>query len=266
MWGQRCPAFRWELAILSMVLWPIWLLYELMYGDPAAKVIARLDETTKNIIQLTPDEVLLEAVRKATQNSAHELEEADRESHKSKGKGKDKEKHDKTLKDKDKDKTLEVPVHDYVFAFFNAWLYSGSDNQWAGSLKLIHEEIDKHYGPDYAHAKRRAQLIMLAGQTTVAAIVFLASTWILVMTEAVDSEDDDLTDESLSTLGSNGRLLGGGILAILSLFSVGSSTFSYVTTPATSAQRLAKDASKPSFKDKLGYGHHSHTVQTVDDA
>jgi len=159
-----------------------------------------------------------------------------------------------------------VPVHDYVFAFFNAWLYSGSDNQWAGSLKVIHEEIDKHYGPDYAHAERKAQLIMLACKTTVAAIVFLASMWIVVMTVAVDSEDDDPSDESLSTLDSNGRLLGGGILAILSLLSAGSSAFSYVTTPSTSAEKLAKDASKPSFKDKLGYRLATTTPFSVHDA
>ena len=172
MWEQRCPAFRWELTLLNMMLWSIMLLHECMSGG-AAKEIARPDET--------PDEVLLETVRNAIQNSARALKEARYQKYKGKGEDND--------KDNDKDKALEVPVHDYVFAFFNAWLYSGSDNQWAGSLKVIHEEIDKHYGPDYAHAKRKAQLIMLAGQTTVAAIVFLVSMWIVVMTEAVDSED-----------------------------------------------------------------------------
>ena len=250
MWGSRCLAFRWEWTLFRMVLRPISLFVKQISGGPDAKKIT--DQTSEES-PVPPEEVLLEAVRNATQNSARKLREADNKKHNSKGKGKDKDKNKDKGKDNDNDKALKVPVHDYVFAFFNAWLYSGSDNQWAGSLKVIHEEIDKHYGPDYAHAKRKAQLIMLAGQTTVAAIVFLASMWILVMTEAIDSEDDDLTDESLSTFGSNGRFLGGGILAILSLVSAGSSTFSYVTTPATSAQKLAKDASKPSFKDKLGY-------------
>eukprot|EP01042_Synura_sphagnicola_P007386 gene7386-9467_t len=50
---------------------------------------------------------------------------------------------------------------DYHFVFFNAWLYCGSDNLWAGLVKALHEAIEQRYGPKYAYAKYRAKLFLI---------------------------------------------------------------------------------------------------------
>ena len=42
-----------------------------------------------------------------------------------------------------------TPSHDYHYIWWNAWLYSGSDNLWAGLIKALHEAVEERYGAPY---------------------------------------------------------------------------------------------------------------------
>jgi len=63
MWKQRCPSFKWEMALLKMALYPFKLLVESIQGGAADKPIHGD----------TPDETLLEMVRKAERDSTRRL-------------------------------------------------------------------------------------------------------------------------------------------------------------------------------------------------
>lgn len=42
------------------------------------------------------------------------------------------------------------PKHEYHFVEFNAWVYSGSENLWAGMITTLYDEIEKFVGPQRA--------------------------------------------------------------------------------------------------------------------
>jgi hypothetical protein len=48
--------------------------------------------------------------------------------------------------------------YDYEFVWFNAWLYSGSDNIWAGLIQRLYDVVEEHYGTSYHFARQRAHL------------------------------------------------------------------------------------------------------------
>jgi hypothetical protein len=35
---------------------------------------------------------------------------------------------------------------EYIYTWFNAWLFSGSDNLWAGLIMNLHQEAENHFG------------------------------------------------------------------------------------------------------------------------
>ena len=58
--------------------------------------------------------------------------------------------------DDDDDQTGEARPcsYDYHFIWWNAWLYSGSDNLWAGLIKALHEAVEERYGAPYVRRCR----------------------------------------------------------------------------------------------------------------
>ena len=46
------------------------------------------------------------------------------------------------------------PSCDYHYIWWNAWLYSGSDNLWAGLIKALHEAVEERYGAPYVRRCR----------------------------------------------------------------------------------------------------------------
>ena len=81
----------------------------------------------------------------------------------------------------------------------NAWLYSASENQWAGSLKMILEEVSAHYGPVHAR-EAAAQLIKLLIKNAIAAVCFLVAMWFVVTGRAglvnLEDEYEDTGDQT----------------------------------------------------------------------
>eukprot|EP00964_Phaeocystis_antarctica_P082729 scaffold51947_cov63-Phaeocystis_antarctica.AAC.2 len=47
---------------------------------------------------------------------------------------------------------------DYHYVWWNAWLYSGSDNLWAGLIKALHEAIEQRYGAPYVCRSKSHEL------------------------------------------------------------------------------------------------------------
>ena len=45
----------------------------------------------------------------------------------------------------------QVPTtfHEYHYIWWNAWLYAGSDNLWAGLIQALHEAVEEKYGAPY---------------------------------------------------------------------------------------------------------------------
>lgn len=62
------------------------------------------------------------------------------------------------LPDQATDKSSGKEVYDYEFVWWNAWLYSGSDNLWAGLIQALYEAVESRYGPDYCNAQQKANV------------------------------------------------------------------------------------------------------------
>ena len=48
----------------------------------------------------------------------------------------------------------QITSRDYHYIWWNAWLYSGSDNLWAGLIKALHEAVEERYGAPYVRRCR----------------------------------------------------------------------------------------------------------------
>ena len=55
----------------------------------------------------------------------------------------------KERRSKERDQKDKPTTIDYHYIWWNAWLYSGSDNLWAGLIKALHEAIEQRYGAPY---------------------------------------------------------------------------------------------------------------------
>ena len=93
-------------------------------------------------------------------------------------------------------------VVDYEFVWFNAWLYSGNDNLWAGLIRSLYSSVEEHFGSSYVHAKQRAELligafkILSAGATLVLSLSYFRDN---SMTMSYDELDPDNVDDVKSS-------------------------------------------------------------------
>ena len=53
----------------------------------------------------------------------------------------------------------------FFFIEFNAWIYSGSENLWAGMITRLYDRIEEHYGNNQVQAFRRKKAIEQIGKT-----------------------------------------------------------------------------------------------------
>eukprot|EP01042_Synura_sphagnicola_P001414 gene1414-1610_t len=134
---------------------------------------------------------------------------------------------------------------DFHFIFFNAWLYCGSDDLWAGLVKALHEAVEERYGPSYAFAKYRAKLVLIL-------IALLVSVGLMVGSVAFYIRINDDFQELSSTgliLHTVGVILG----TALSLVTGASAVYSYLVTPSSSSEEIEMICSKAEVKKKLGF-------------
>ena len=74
----------------------------------------------------------------------------------------------------------DAPSSDFVlhqFVWFNAWLYSGSDNIWAGLVVKLHEAVEMHFGPSYSLTEFRAKLIKYVLELFLLGLVVAGIVW-----------------------------------------------------------------------------------------
>eukprot|EP01042_Synura_sphagnicola_P000504 gene504-537_t len=140
----------------------------------------------------------------------------------------------------------EINKHDYYFVFFNAWLYCGSDNLWAGLVKALRKAVEQRYGPSYAFAKYRAMLVLLV-------IGLLVSVGLLVGCVAfyirMNDEFQELPPKTTLIVHTVGLALG----SLLSLATGASAVYNYIMTPLSSSEEIEMTCSKTEVKKKLGF-------------
>ena len=133
----------------------------------------------------------------------------------------------------------------YHFVFFNAWLYCGSDNLWAGLVKALHEAIEQRYGPSYAYAKYRAKLFLII-------IALLVSIGFMVGSVAFYVR---INDEFQNFSSSNVIIHTAGLIvgSLLSLVSGASAVYNYMVTPLSPSEEIEMTCSKAEVMKKLGF-------------
>ncbi|GMH97462.1 hypothetical protein TrVE_jg7207 [Triparma verrucosa] len=135
---------------------------------------------------------------------------------------------------------------DYEFVWYNAWIYSGNDNLWAGLIKSLYTAVEKHYGPEYAYAERKADLIWGSMK-----LIFSFAVMIVCVTVyKQEVEIEDFTD--ITSMRSSAEISSafGGIFATLT---VAQTIYSLIVSPTSASKKIIKEASSANFRKKLGY-------------
>ena len=131
---------------------------------------------------------------------------------------------------------------DFEFVWFNAWLYSGTDNLWAAFIKKLHEGVEKHYGSEYAHAEKRAAFISAVITSTISLVVLFYGVQLLRFAIQFKS-------------GFNGKdtvEIMFGVFAVIG--SIGGSSYSvlnFIKKGASKSEQIALEVD--SFTKRLGY-------------
>jgi len=112
-------------------------------------------------------------------------------------------------------------------------------------VKVLHEAVEKHYGPSYAFAKYRAKLVLIM-------IALLVSIGLLIGCVAfyVRINDEFQTLSSTSVIvHAVGLILG----SLLSIVTGASAVYSYMVTPFSSSEEIEMTCSKTEVNKKLGF-------------
>ena len=139
-------------------------------------------------------------------------------------------------------KTVEKDFH---FLFFNAWLYCGSDNLWAGLVKALHQAVEQRYGPSYAFAKYRAMLVLVAIALSVSVGLLIGC---VVFYVRINDEFQSLSSTSL-IVHTVGLIIG----SLLSVMTGASAAYKYMVTPQSSSEEIEMTCSKTEVNKKLGF-------------
>ncbi len=145
---------------------------------------------------------------------------------------------------------------DYHFVSWNAWLYSGNDNLWAGLIKALHEAVEERYGAPYTRAKREAMMISVACQVLAAAFllacaIVLGSEWF----PDLGSSDDLLLAAEERVFGAVGETLGVLTSAGASVGLTGSAVRKWMTTPLSDSSKIVEDVASGAINKRLGFMH-----------
>mmetsp|Transcript_26448 Transcript_26448/g.36374 ORF Transcript_26448/g.36374 Transcript_26448/m.36374 type:complete len:1042 (+) Transcript_26448:41-3166(+) len=133
------------------------------------------------------------------------------------------------------DKALNFAVtSDYEFTRWNAWLYSGSDNLWAGLIKALYDSVEDHYGPNYKHAHQKSYMLM---------IVLLCLVSLTCLTKITWSEMNGLNDSDVESILS---LLGAILSAVIAVLA-------QLYSQLKPSEKVLSMVESDEFKSKLGF-------------
>jgi len=162
----------------------------------------------------------------------------------------------RTPKATDRPQAATPRAKEFHFVWWNAWLYSGSDNLWAGLIKALHDAVEERYGGTYAMARNEALMISIGLQCVVAAGLLAASVVFGVNAFSVFA----LSDEGELSLDPAPEAIAMRVLAVIttSLGSLGvtiSALRQYLFTPRSRSAQLVEDAFTGAMRKKLGFMH-----------
>jgi hypothetical protein len=126
---------------------------------------------------------------------------------------------------------FDQPPIEYRIVWFNSWLYSGSDNLWAGLIQELHKELEKYYGTSYVIASR---LLSPAGK------ILLAIYAVVIVVMGVIFWDRDSSFTSIVA----------GVVGFVTLLITTATSSTFMLSKSA---ELAKRASRPDFKQQIGY-------------
>jgi hypothetical protein len=139
---------------------------------------------------------------------------------------------------------------EYHHIWWNAWLYSGSDNLWAGLIKALNDAVDERFGASFTHARYKAMLIYVAFEGLV--VVLLLCVCVHLYTEKFGNEWGDLYDIQESASSMYATALGIVTTISAALMTV-HSIQKVVTTPVSNSAQLVRDAASGAIRKRLGF-------------
>ena len=133
--------------------------------------------------------------------------------------------------------------HEYRFLWWNAWLYSGSDNLWAGLITELWGVVEDRYGSAFVHAEYEA-MVVAVWMKLILASVLAAFAAVVIMTDV--------------PMGLNFQ---GDLYQMVLFFTTGLASVALIfhsahqgfTTPFSRAQKIVDDVASGKIRDKLGF-------------
>lgn len=147
----------------------------------------------------------------------------------------------------EKDPPADTPQ--FIFVDFNAWVYSGSDNLWAGLISRIYERVEKALGDDYQKFREGRDRAQQRQQLSLRVLLYIIPA---------------LAFAGLAALGQiaqlwNDVLSGAMGLSSIIIFTAGlvrelKNVFEFVGQRYTErAQQFRQAAARPDFRSKIGF-------------
>ena len=139
--------------------------------------------------------------------------------------------------------TAEKKISEYEFVWFNAWLYNGTDELWAGLIKDLYKAVENHYGQEYTYALKKAQLL-------VTVLKLIVPTGIIAGGVAIFYY---LQNEAESSVDYMTTLIGGIVSMLIGLVASVQIFRSFLSERLRYSDKVQADVAAPSYKTKLGY-------------
>jgi len=135
---------------------------------------------------------------------------------------------------------------EYEFVEFNAWVYSGSDNLWAGLIQKLYEAVESHFGPDFAYAQKRALYHNSILLGLIAFIATCAGGYFIYVLDTADHSDVEYI----------GKNIPGVLLTLAGIISGLKAVYDALYKSGDKDRKsvqIANRVESPNFKDKLGF-------------
>jgi len=147
------------------------------------------------------------------------------------------------------DKPADAP--EFVLVEFNAWVYSGSENLWAGLVSRIYERIEQRLGTSATRAfrldrNRRKQVGRLSLRAILYAVPVIAVT-VLLSLDQIAKIWADLPGLALLGVSSILALIIGFVRTTKNIYDIVKKAF------VERAEQLKQEAAEPDFRAKIGF-------------
>lgn len=142
------------------------------------------------------------------------------------------------------------PKDDFIFIRFNAWVYSGSDNLWAGMVTVLYDAIEKYIGRSRA---ARLRLRWNVCSSVKKSWVLFAAYGLLTLGLGVLLEYEDIRAKFSELTLALGAVAGGtAILATISPFYAALREL-FSSLWLARSEQLAKLSSRRDFRERIGF-------------